>query len=82
MLITHHIETVIFDSNVIRVIIDGHLFEYPIEKISTKLALATDIERSCFKISPTGYGIHWPLIDEDISVDAFINKSLSYKKNS
>lgn len=82
MLITHHIETVIFYGNVIRVMIDGHLFEYPIDKISTKLALATEIERSYFKISPTGYGIHWPLIDEDISVDAFINQSISFKKNS
>lgn len=25
-----------------------------------------------FEITPTGYGIHWPEIDEDISVKAFI----------
>ena len=25
-----------------------------------------------FEITPTGYGIHWPEIDEDISVKAFV----------
>ncbi|WP_438945919.1 DUF2442 domain-containing protein [Sediminibacterium sp.] len=44
----------------------------PKSKVSEKLVNATEIERSYFKISPSGYGIHWPLIDEDLSVDAFI----------
>ena len=26
-----------------------------------------------FEISPSGYGIHWPDVDEDISIKAFIN---------
>jgi hypothetical protein len=26
-----------------------------------------------FEISPGGYGIHWPEVDEDISIKAFIN---------
>ncbi|OYZ50723.1 MAG: hypothetical protein B7Y15_08625 [Bacteroidetes bacterium 24-39-8] len=25
-----------------------------------------------FTISPSGYGIHWPLIDEDLAVDAIL----------
>jgi hypothetical protein len=25
-----------------------------------------------FEITPFGYGIHWPKIDEDISVKAFV----------
>ncbi len=25
-----------------------------------------------FEVSPAGYGIHWPEIDEDLSIDALI----------
>ncbi len=72
MLVVHHIETLIFEGDLIRVKIDGQLIELPISKVSEKLAKASEIERSYFKISPSGYGIHWPLIDEDLSVDVFI----------
>jgi len=72
MLVVHHIETLIFEGDFIRVKIDGQLIELPISKVSEKLAKASEIERSYFKISPSGYGIHWPLIDEDLSVDVFI----------
>ena len=40
--------------------------------ISKKLLNASDIERMLYKISPSGYGIHWPLIDEDLSIQALI----------
>jgi hypothetical protein len=33
---------------------------------------ASEIERTTFEISPSGYGIHWPLIDEDISIDGLL----------
>ena len=29
-------------------------------------------ERNNFEVSPSGYGIHWPLIDEDLSIDGLI----------
>ena len=38
-----------------------------LEKISTKLLNASSIERTTFHISPSGVGVHWPLIDEDLS---------------
>ena len=38
-----------------------------------RLLGATPNQRSQFEISPGGYGIHWPLIDEDISVRAFLD---------
>ncbi|MDP2982675.1 MAG: DUF2442 domain-containing protein [Candidatus Latescibacter sp.] len=25
-----------------------------------------------YKIQPSGYGIHWPLIDEDIAIDGLL----------
>lgn len=40
----------------------------PWEKCSQRLARASQIERSRAVLSPSGYGIHWPLIDEDLAV--------------
>jgi hypothetical protein len=34
------------------------------DDISSALGRASEEEKSTFEISPSGYGIHWPLIDE------------------
>jgi hypothetical protein len=44
----------------------------PWEKCSKKLAAATNQERFKVDLSPGGYGIHWPLIDEDLSVNGLL----------
>jgi len=36
------------------------------------LVKATEIERTTFEISPSGYGIYWPLLDEDLSIDGLL----------
>ncbi|MFZ4524578.1 MAG: DUF2442 domain-containing protein [Chlorobium sp.] len=33
---------------------------------------ASETKRKTFEVSPSGYGIHWPLLDEDISIDALL----------
>jgi hypothetical protein len=40
----------------------------PWERCSERLARASLVERSRAELSPSGYGIHWPLIDEDLAV--------------
>lgn len=74
MIVTHNIESVSFDGNLICLQIDGQVIKLPIANVSKKLDTANDIQRSFFKISPSGYGIHWPLIDEDLSVDALLKE--------
>jgi hypothetical protein len=46
----------------------------PWEKCSSRLADATEEERRRAELSPGGYGIHWPLIDEDLSISGLIKK--------
>lgn len=72
MVAAHNIESVSFEQNLICLHIDGNLIKLPISKVSKKLEAATDIQRNLFKISPSGYGIHWPLVDEDLSVDSLL----------
>jgi hypothetical protein len=44
----------------------------PWEKCSPVLAAATADERRRAELSPGGYGIHWPLLDEDLSVGGLV----------
>ncbi|MEQ8954503.1 MAG: DUF2442 domain-containing protein, partial [Gammaproteobacteria bacterium] len=48
----------------------SHTFE--LDEVSNLLATASDEEVANFEVSPAGYGIHWPLIDEDISIDGLL----------
>jgi hypothetical protein len=72
MLATHTIHAITFDKNFICLQIDGQTIKVALDKVSVKLKTATDTERNHYKISPSGYGIHWSLIDEDLSVDALL----------
>lgn len=74
----HNIESVSFEHNQLCLNINGNLISLPLNKISKKLELADEIERNFFKISPSGYGVHWPLLDEDLSID-FLLKVKSQK---
>jgi hypothetical protein len=44
------------------------------EKCSERLVKASDEERHQAELSPGGYGIHWPLIDEDLSIGGLVKK--------
>lgn len=72
MIATHKIEAIRFDQDFIILNIDGNKLIIPFDKLSNRLKSATDMERTMYRISPSGYGIHWPLIDEDLSIDGIL----------
>ena len=78
MIATHNISDISFGQNTISLSIDGKKVELLLDILSKKLREASDLQRTFFKVSPSGYGIHWPLIDEDLSVD-FILKLAGQK---
>jgi hypothetical protein len=43
------------------------------ERCSPVLAAATADQRRRAELSPGGYGIHWPLLDEDLSVGGLVS---------
>ncbi|HLW78632.1 MAG TPA: DUF2442 domain-containing protein [Terriglobia bacterium] len=47
----------------------------PWERCSETLASATELQRSTAELSPGGYGIHWPLLDEDLAVGGLLRLS-------
>lgn len=75
MIATHNIQEITFDQNSINIYIDVKEIKVSLDKVSQKLKKANDLQRNFYKISPSGYGIHWPLIDEDLSIDAILKIS-------
>jgi hypothetical protein len=51
---------------------DSGSVSIPWEKCSERLAHASQAERDRAELSPSGYGIHWPLIDEDLAVGPLV----------
>jgi hypothetical protein len=69
---SHNIKNISFEGNDLLLTVDGEEKSFPLHKISSLLEKASSRERNTFEISPSGYGIHWPLLDEDISIDGLI----------
>lgn len=68
----HVVENLAFEKNIISMFIDGRHYNFDIMKISPRLFNASAVQRNHFVVSPSGYGIHWPDIDEDLSIDALL----------
>ena len=68
----YEIEKISFNKNNLILIIDKNKHSFSLEKYSKLLFSANEMERNTFEVSPSGYGIHWPLIDEDLSIDGLL----------
>ena len=51
---------------------DGRKISIPIAWFERLESASNEVLHN-FEISPAGYGIHWPDVDEDISVKAFVD---------
>jgi hypothetical protein len=71
----HDVENVRFEGDSMVLMIDGEERRFQLSKISPVLFKASDHDRNAYEISPSGYGIHWPKLDEDISIDGLIGIS-------
>jgi len=68
----HDIRDIQFEEDFFEVTVEGIARRFELKTVSTLLNQASEIERKTFEVSPSGYGIHWPLLDEDISIDALL----------
>jgi hypothetical protein len=68
----HEVRDVRIDGMTLTMVVDGRLCRFDLAKASKRLARATQTQRDKFELSPSGYGIHWPDIDEDLSVDGLL----------
>lgn len=68
----HEIGQLLFADGQLNIEIDSRTHVFRLKDVSPLLAGASELERMTCEVSPSGYGIHWPLLDEDISVDSLL----------
>jgi hypothetical protein len=70
---SYKVSSIYFEQEYLVLILSDQKYLFKIIEISDKLAKADEKERNNFQISPSGYGIHWPGIDEDLSINGLLN---------
>ncbi len=68
----------ITEDEIIAHLIDGRTISVPLIW-SWRLSEATEAQRQHFEILGDGQGIHWPDIDEDISVEGMLHGAPAYR---
>lgn len=68
----HKVQIISFTGPLMRLKVDGKDYEIDLASESPRLAKASQKEREHVEISPAGYGLHWPDLDEDLSIDGLI----------
>ena len=68
----HDVQNLHFEGAYMVVAIDGQEKRFDVRAISPALSEASEEEKNTFDISASGYGIHWPLLDEDLSIDGLL----------
>jgi hypothetical protein len=66
------VEKISFSGDQMTLNVDSRQVTVDLRKVSPVLAAASAKQRMNYEISPSGYGIHWPELDEDLSVDALL----------
>ncbi|MXY28272.1 DUF2442 domain-containing protein [Candidatus Poribacteria bacterium] len=68
----HQVTGLHFDGDCMVLTIDGREKTFRVSELSPVLQNASKKEKILFEVSPSGYGIHWPLLDEDLSIDGLL----------
>ncbi|MER3432824.1 MAG: DUF2442 domain-containing protein [Leptolyngbya sp. ERB_1_1] len=72
----HDVQGLDFDDEHLYLTVDGQTYEISIAQASSRLANATHAERYLYRIAPSGYGIHWFAIDEDLSINGLLKLAI------
>ena len=64
----HAVESSSGDTTYLYLMADGRSYRIRWEDCSPRLRHASPEQRRRLEVSPSGYGIHWPEIDEDLAI--------------
>jgi Protein of unknown function (DUF2442) len=62
--------------------VDGQVYRLPLAQVSDRLANASDADRKIYRIAPSGYGIHWTTLDEDLSINGLLRLAAIHSQAS
>lgn len=68
----HEVKILAIDGPRMQLRVDGKEYAIDLNVQSRRLAQATQQQREKVEVSPTGYGLHWPELDEDLSIDGLL----------
>ncbi|UBF24175.1 DUF2442 domain-containing protein [Kovacikia minuta CCNUW1] len=68
----HEVQNLTFEGQWMILTVDHQTYRLPIDQASSRLAQASDSDRNHYQVSPSGYGIHWTMLDEDLSINGLI----------
>jgi len=71
----HEVDVLKFDEKYFYLQVDGQAYRLAWDVCSKQLASASEVERKFLEVSPSGYGIHWPLIDEDLAITPLLERA-------
>jgi hypothetical protein len=72
----HDVQMIDFEGAKMILKVDGQVYRVDLPALSARLAIARDAARRSYSISPSGYGVHWPDLDEDLTIDGLIAAAL------
>jgi len=78
MSMAHDIQAIDAEGKYLHLVVDGKTYHLLWQDCSPRLAIATPSQRKHFDVSPAGYGIRWPEIDEDLAITPLIEKAEEY----
>lgn len=76
----YHVHSVEFEGDDLILKVDHQVVRISTHDLSPRLAQASPQERATYQVSPAGYGIHWPLIDEDLSIQGVLKLASQVSK--
>jgi hypothetical protein len=68
----HNVQKLDFEGPNMLLTVDDQVYRVDLPSVSARLANAKDAARRSYCISPSGYGVHWPDIDEDLTIHGLI----------
>jgi len=71
----HNVQTIQADGAYLYLTIDGQSYRIRWADCSPRLARASPEQRLRLDVSPSGYGIHWPEIDEDPAITPLLRQA-------
>lgn len=71
----HDVSGVWTDKTHLYMTVDGRSCRIRWTDCSPRLLAASDWQRQRFDVSPSGYGIHWPEVDEDLAIAPLLSQA-------
>ncbi len=72
----YDVQSLMFESDLMILVVDSIQYRIPLEQASERLLQASELDRNLYKVAPSGYGIHWITLDEDLSIQGLLKKAL------